>query len=301
MMNKMKKKIKRILGKFRQFLHLLQRKKKNYKKLLAFKKYIKNGLYYFDGNELAKHEDYNLKNKNTNKYFVFSFFKIKKLSSGKFFQGTYKEVFCTESCVVSYCKNTDIYFMNKNNYLRYSCVFPYPYAKSFSFDDKKQMICSEYIKGITYCDINHLVIWARDVIKIMRKTDYIIKNNTAYFIQHGDAWFGNIIWTSEKSYVYIDLDRIGYWPALYDIIYGFTVALREKAFSIIETELYEDIYNLFISKGLCFSIDILDCYYSSFIKIWKKREPYIAERYIKPFYSLDERYKKVHILLKGDD
>lgn len=293
--------VKQIIRKMQNFFHIINFRRNNYRKIKKFKRFIKNGFYYFDEKSISKNWVGSTKSRIINTYLVFSAFKRTQLTTGEFFQGTYKIVFCSKGFVISYCNNIEIYQMNKNNYQLYSSVFPYPYAKTLCFDDKNQIICSEYIAGKKYGDVEHLLVWAYYVIRKTYNTEFVIKENAIYYIQHGDAWFGNVIWTNDRTFVYIDLDRMGYWPALYDIVYGLTVALKEEAFSLIENELYDEISCLFEHMGFHFSIAFLDDAYANFIKIWKKRDPQISAKYIQPFYSLDDRFVKVWILLKENN
>lgn len=137
----------------------------------------------------------------------------------------------------------------------------------------------------------------KKILKIAHNAPYEIKNSTLFYLQHGDAWYSNIIWQNDDEFTYIDLDQLGYWPAIYDIIYGLTVKFKEKAFSIIEYDLYKEIEILFNHFNISFSIDVLDCYYVEFLKIWTEKDPKIYCNYIKPFFALDSRFQQVHNFL----
>ena len=214
--------------------------------------------------------------------------------------GTYKKCFFDGQKLYYYCKNKTIYHMNKANYCAYAELCPYPFAKTYSFNDRKQLICSEYIKGSTKNDKYHLLLWAKMVLKMAKNAPYEIKGNTLYYLQHGDAWYANIIWQDEGSFTYIDLDRLGMWPALYDVIYGLLVSFQEDAFVLFERDLFNDIKDLFFSLNLEFSFNTLDIYYMEYLKIWFKRKSSIAQRYIRPFYKISEKYLIARSFLKNN-
>ena len=227
------------------------------------------------------------------KFFIFSIKKDGKnlfsVGMGRFFTGTYKICFFNGDKLFSYCRNKNVYLMNKINYLTYTPNCPYPYAKNIWYNDKKRFICSEFIQGETFKDRKHLIFWAKTVLKMACKAISKIEGGFLYYVQHGDAWYENVKWQGDR-FTYIDLDRIGFWPALYDIIYGLTVAFNNEAFDIIEKELFNDINELFTLKGLNYNIAELDKYYSAFIKIWAKRDKCIAVKYISPFKRLGDEF-----------
>lgn len=298
-MNAIKKAIKIIVQHMNKLIRAISNHHNNHKQLYVFKRFIKNGLYIFDGYHLSRLERFNDIGKINCLFLLLSIGKKAKMVEGIYHRGTYKKCLCDKKSVIAYCPNDDIYTMNRKNYLEFSKDFPYPFAKTFYFDDINHLICSEYIKGNSGRDREHLLLWATKILKLAKSAKHYFNDNTLYYVQHGDAWFDNIIWIDERNFVYIDLDRIGYWPALYDLIYGFVVAFRDEAFIMIEEYLYDEIADLFCSFNIKFSIGILDYYYTCFIKIWLLRDSHLAKKYINPFYSLDERYDNVKRILEG--
>lgn len=261
---------------------------KRKKILSAFKHFLQNGFYFFDGRD-ARRTDFSFRNLK-NIFLVFSFKKYNDtVNSANFLRGTYKICFSNGKNLVSWCNNQDVYNMNKNNYLNFSKIIPFPFAKEFLFFDRKKLIVSEYVDGQTKSDRNHLILWAKKVLYYSKKGIFDLRNGVVYYPQHGDSWYNNIIWTSENDFKYIDLDRIGMWPAFYDVIYGFVVAFKEKAIDFIESELLDDMGALFESFLIQFSKYTIDIYFSEFIKIWEKRDRVLAEKMINPFSSIERR------------
>lgn len=290
-------KIKQIIY---QVFYIIKKKLYNYKFLKPFKKYIKNGIYYFDGKNLDKKflGESCKSEKIAQRVIVFNFKNEGEILRGGGKKGTYKNCLYSGDKIYQYCSDKSIYKMNKTNYQMYANFCLYPYAKTYWYNDKRQMICSEFVFGKIYNDKEHLLFWARSVLQIAQTVDYEIREGVLYYIQHGDAWFENIIWRNDFDFVYIDLDRLGLWPALYDVIYGLLVAFGKDAFLIIENNLYSYIKKLFIYKGLDFTVETLDIYYASFINIWNKKDSKIAYKYLKPFCFLDDRFYKTKLLLK---
>jgi thiamine kinase-like enzyme len=61
--------------------------------------------------------------------------------------------------------------------------------------------------------ISALLTWA---LSAESKKD---ESGNTLFLQHGDTFWGNMLWTDENHFVFIDLDSIGYYPPLYDVIW----------------------------------------------------------------------------------
>ena len=113
------------------FFHIINSRRNNYRKIKKFKRFIKNGFYYFDEKSISKNWVGSTKSRIINTYLVFSAFKRTQLTTAEnSFQGTYKIVFYSKGFGFPYCNNIEIYQMNKNNYQVYWSVFPYPYAKT---------------------------------------------------------------------------------------------------------------------------------------------------------------------------
>lgn len=278
---------------------IIKTRRKRRELLNFFVTYLRNGIYYYDGFHLSKRPHGSSFCKNIYQMFVVFSLKQKRmqLADAIITQGTYKKCILLGDVLYSFCLDKSIYERNKRNYLQISDFFPYPFAKTLSFDDDKQLICVEYVVGKTFNDREHLIRWAKCVLNDSCKAKSETRNGVTYYIQHGDAWYQNIIWYSETDFKFIDLDNIGMWPAFYDLILCLTVSFGSNAFSIIENDLMDEVRHLCQSKEIVLKDHWLDRYYYEFVKIWLQRERSVYERIIRPFYDLDDAYVNTKAIL----
>jgi hypothetical protein len=198
------------------------------------------------------------------------------------------------------------YVKAKKNYEMYGQLFNYPIIPYVSFDDQLQCVNMSHIYGVSYHDAYHdrMVISALLTWALSAESKKDAAGNTL-FLQHGDAFFGNMIWTDENHFVFIDLDSIGYYPPLFDVIWylrylsydlqGMIHLLRENE------ELLDEVC---IKAGIDITDNLFDVLFSEYVMyILNNRKSYI---YSFSFLTCEntQPYPKTNQLLRnmaGDD
>jgi hypothetical protein len=180
--------------------------------------------------------------------------------------------FCTPHGPQGYAKA-------KKNYEMYGQLLNYPCVTHVSFDDRLLCESMSRMNGVTYHDAYHdgvviraLLTWAASA---ERKKD--AAGNTL-FLQHGDAWRDNVIWTDESHFVFIDLDDIGYYPPLFDVfrylrgsgydMEGVTRLLHENA------ELLDEVC---IKAGIDITDNPLDTLFSGYVMYFLNRSTHFTK------------------------
>ena len=270
-------------------------KQKSY--LSVFDDYIKNGLYIFSYQEFSfTRFSFKALFKNP-KYFLYlvrinSNNKIEQTTAGYIKSGYMKLSFITESIVVSsFAKHPDLYFVAKQNIIKYIDKLCYPSATLLRFDDLKKRYIFERVEGKNTISLEQRKFLLLYLIESTQKNKIEEKEETIqtktyhiiYAIQHGDARQENVIWKNDNDFdfKFIDFDSTGVYPALFDYFYFiFSSCFDYK--EIINSKDTKIIINKYFGQE-----DSMDLYLSKFFK-W----------FVDDYYNSNNKSKRDYILLK---
>ncbi len=201
-----------------KFLSFIKSRKKIKNEVAYFRKHIKKGLYLF----LMSEQSF----KKVNVLAIFNVKNIKRLYffSGKgnisnflIKRGTEKLNLITSSQVISryYINGIDLAKI-KNNIDRFlpKLVIKHNSYESFSVEEN-QIICPKVV-GETINDDRHNSLLLQTILNSATKSEVFVINGTHFYVQHGDAYGGNVIWVSDKDFITIDNEGVGLYPAFYD-------------------------------------------------------------------------------------
>ena len=107
----------------------------------------------------------------------------------------------------------------KKAYERLENTKELPVVDIIAFNDSDCSVIMERACGTQFFDRQHIDTVAAFLCEYAGKAPAIINNDDYLYLQHGDMKAGNIIWTEDTNYVFIDLDNIGYYPVLYDVLH----------------------------------------------------------------------------------
>lgn len=135
----------------------------------------------------------------------------------------------------------------------------YPHCEYVDFIDDKNLIIENEICGERYSDKKHDDIVIKSIIKYQFLNDkYINKDDDIYVFQHGDFQRINILWLDMNKFICIDLDDIGYYPILYDLIkYLYSAKYTKKEIINILNENKTSIVNIYKKCGIINNEDYL--------------------------------------------
>jgi len=144
------------------------------------------------------------------------FIKNKQLNFGV---GQGKVVLMTDKNAYGFYDAENGYYHSKRNYEKNYSSFNYPCVTNVTFIDSLKCIVMDKVQGISYNDLLHDKLIIKKLLELQVASSTIINpNGEVLFLQHGDANRANIIWVDNEP-IFIDLDNIGYYPPLLDIIH----------------------------------------------------------------------------------
>ena len=230
--------------------------------LTAFRyvsQYLENGIYCLNGKHLSKGRKFPFLPVYTSK-------KSDTLGAeATIYWGewTNKIVFVLEEIVFSFYDKRGKAW-NRNISEKYSAL-TYPKIEYIAFDKKNRFNISRRAKGIVHIDKAHIEILAKDIICNNAKQELLYDvpyqqstifssvgiDNVISVLQHGDASPYNVVWNSENSYQFIDLDTIGLKPFLYDFFKVWLIHFREDGISeYVDGVFDEELISFFMNNSI---------------------------------------------------
>ena len=253
-------------------LRLFFEKRKREKRAFnVVKDYLKTGFYYFSYREKI------IRKIRTKEFFskiIFStFFNFSKTNGNattkKFTSGFGKYVFINENICLCVPYTNELYYFAKKNYVKNAPFLSYPMAKIINFNDSRCYFEMEKIDGVRFFNREHDLI----VLEVMLKQALILpvdySNKT--MLQHSDAKRNNVIWKDDKTFVFIDLDGISYYPILFDYIhYASSIIVNIDDFMSLLQNHYSLISNVLSRFGIDYKgIRSLDIVFYNYV-LWYK-------------------------------
>lgn len=130
-----------------------------------------------------------------------------------------KRVYLFKNYALGFYKDSDLYKRSQESYQANANQLVFPFAKVVSWNDYFELVIMQRIHGNHFSDKEH------DDLVIQLLFEYAVEspirsndNGNCLYLQHGDVKRDNIIWVSEKEFVFIDLDNVSYKPFLYDVL-----------------------------------------------------------------------------------
>lgn len=163
--------------------------------------------------------------------------------------GKGKVVLLTMDKAYGFYDSKEHYLKAKKNYLRNYYSFNYPCVKIYGFEDSRNMIVMERIKGKSIYDSEHDEMIVTSLLKFeISSKSCLSEDNEVLFLQHGDVKCANIIWIND-DYRFIDLDNLDFLPPLFDVFHYLAGYKLEDVIIILEK-------NIELIKEICKKADI---------------------------------------------
>ena len=250
-------------------LRLFLKSRKNIKKdVLLFNDYIERGLYHSisDKKTFKKAKWLSLFNPKKFKY-LYSFDGKGNVTAFTIKKGTEKLNFITNSFVVSKPFNMLIpinEIEKRTNF--YLPKLKFPHNSYIWFSKEKNEIVSNFVQGDFFNDALHNSKLLDTLCSCSEESDTICIQNIVFYVQHGDATGGNLIWQNNDAFLAIDNEQVGLYPAFYDIFHLISITVETPKDFISQCGKTRKFFERFCRKwNLAFNSDLIDSYVSYFV------------------------------------
>ncbi len=261
------------MGKFTTFLKTRNNVKRDTR---HFDDYFKSGLYLISAS--------NFKFKKIGILNIFNFKIIKRLyylkgkgdiECFKIKKGTEKINFISDCCVIAkpYSMTESLAEIKKRvDYYLPRLKFAHSSYKEISVENN--VIISNFISGKSFNDEIHNSKLLSSIIRCAKESDLIQIRGLYFYVQHGDATGANIIWSNADSFVLIDNEQVGLYPAFYDFFHLISLEIRTPEDFYEQCKTNGTIFAKICSKErFILSTSFVDTYLSLFIYFRMKSYP----------------------------